>query len=698
MATKSNGGSKPTENTGNKTSGGEKRTLTEVLIGPPRDVRDPDTFHSLSLVAFLAWVGLGSDGLSSSCYGPEEAFLALGHHQYLAVFLAVLTALTVFIISASYTQTIDLFPTGGGGYLVATKLLGPYFGLVSGSALVIDYVLTISISIASGADAIFSFLPSHWLAAKLWICLLVVLIMVGMNLRGVKESVLSLLPIFIAFVVTHAWLVGYAIFSRSAELPGVVHDAVVQVHTGVSTLGVIGLAIIFFRAYSMGAGTYTGIEAVSNGLPILRQPRTTTGKRTMAYMAISLASVAGGILLGYLLYNVGPETGKTLNAVLFERVASNWHLFGLAMGVPIITFTLLTEGALLFVAAQTGFIDGPRVLATMAADRWLPRRFSQLSSRLVTQDGVFAMGLAAATILFFTRAKVDLLVVLYSINVFITFTLSQLGMCVHWWTERHTEPRWKRKLAVNGVGCSITFLILMLTMTLKFDQGGWVTLAITGGMIVGCYIIRSHYIQVGHAVEQLEADILPEIFAAKEHPPEQYDPNAPTAVLLVNGFNGLGLATLLTLRRLFRDLYRNVIFISVGEVESSLLKGPDDVQRLEHQVADDLSEYCTFAADLGLHAELRVGLSADVVAECKRLCLEVGQLFPQAVFFAGKLIFEPDREGFMNRFLHNHTALEVQGWLQIQGYSLVILPVRVISASGNQPSRMLTPGSGKEVA
>src|ERR1700730_13439991 len=366
--------------TGSKTNGSKttastrersgKRTLSDVLIGPPRDVRDPEIFHSLSLVAFLAWVGLGSDGLSSSCYGPEEAFLALGHHQYLAVFLALLTALTVFIISASYTQTIDLFPTGGGGYLVATKLLGPYPGLISGAALVIDYVLTISISIASGADAIFSFLPTHWHWLRFWVCLLVVVVMVGMNLRGIKESVLSLLPIFLAFVVMHFWLVGYALLIRSPELPAITRDAIDQVHTGISTIGALGLAIIFFRAYSMGAGTYTGIEAVSNGLPILREPRTVTGKRTMLYMAISLAGLAGGILVGYLLFNVAPKKGQTLNAVLFERVAGNWQMFGLPIGVPIVTFTLITEGALLFVAAQTGFIDGPRVLATMAGGRW----------------------------------------------------------------------------------------------------------------------------------------------------------------------------------------------------------------------------------------------------------------------------------------------------------------------------------------
>jgi amino acid transporter len=669
-------------------NGGGKRTLTDLFIGPPRDVRDPGIFHSLSLVAFLAWVGLGSDGLSSSCYGPEEAFLALGHDQYLAVFLAVMTALTVFIISASYAQTIDLFPSGGGGYLVATKLLGPYPGLVSGCALVVDYVLTISISIASGGDAIFSFLPTHLHWLRFWVCLLVVVVMVGMNLRGIKESVLSLLPIFLAFVVMHFWLVGYGLLARSPELPTITHDAINQVRTGINTVGAWGLAIVFFRAYSMGAGTYTGIEAVSNGLPILREPRTVTGKRTMLYMAISLAGLAGGILVGYLLFNVAPVKGQTLNAVLFEHVAGNWQFLGLPVGVPIVTFTLMTEGALLFVAAQTGFIDGPRVLATMATDRWLPRRFAQLSSRLVTQDGVLAMGLAAIAILVFTRARVDLLVVLYAINVFVTFTLSQLGMSVHWWQERKREPHWGRKLAINGIGCTFTGLILLLTITLKFDEGGWVTVVITGALIALCYAVRHHYRYIAQAIEQLEADILPEIFAAKESPPEMYDPTAPTAVLLVNGFNGLGLATLLTLRRLFRDQYRNVIFVGVGEVEASRMKGPEEVRQLEQQVADDLSEYCRFATDLGLHSELRVSIGPDVIAELRRLCLDVAHEFPQAVFFAGKLIFEAELESFISRFLHNHTALELQKFLQVHGLSLVILPVRVMPSAVRRETEM----------
>src|SRR5579885_600162 len=509
--------------------------------------------------------------------------------------------------------------------------------------------------------------------------------MVGMNLRGVNESVLSLLHVFLAFVVMHTWLVGYVILSRAPELPDVFHAAVRDVHGGIDTLGVAAMAAVFFRAYSMGAGTYTGIEAVSNGLPILREPRTVTGKRTMIYMAISLAFVAGGILFGYMLFDVGPVKGETLNAVLFDDLAAHWHLDGLAIGPAIVTFTLLTEGALLFVAAQTGFVDGPRVLATMATDRWLPRRFSNLSGRLVTQDGVLAMGLAAVATLVGTHANVHMLVVLYAINVFITFTLSQLGMTVHWWQTRTQERHWIRKLAVNGIGCTFTALILIVTTTLKFYEGGWVTVLMTGGLVLVCYLVRKHYEAVSRAVQQLEADILPEIYAAVEKPPPERDPLAPTAVVLANGFNGLGLATLTAIPRLFDGQFRNIVFIGVGEVDSALLKGPEEVKALEQSVADDLLEYCRLAADLGFHSELRCTIGPDVVLELRRLALEVAKEFPNCVFFAGKLVFTDEADGFISRFLHNHTALELQNWLQVHGYSLVILPVRVSTSRPATP-------------
>src|SRR5882672_3963564 len=188
------------------------KKLGRIVLGGPKDIEDPRLFHALSLAAFLAWVGLGADGLSSSAYGPEEAFRNLGEHQYLAVFLALLTAFTVFIIAAAYSKIIEHFPFGGGGYVVATRLLGPRAGLVSGSALLIDYILTISVSIASGADAVFSNLPgaTHWM--KLPVAAVVIVLLTVLNLRGVKESVSSLVPVFLVFVVTHVVIIAGSVF------------------------------------------------------------------------------------------------------------------------------------------------------------------------------------------------------------------------------------------------------------------------------------------------------------------------------------------------------------------------------------------------------------------------------------------------------------------------------------------------------
>jgi len=313
----------------------------------------------------------------------------------------------------------------------------------------------------------------------------------------------------------------------------------------------------------------------------------------------------------------------------------------------------------------------------MAVDRWVPRRFSNLSGRLVTQDGVVAMGLAALLVLIGTGARVGVLVVLYASNVFVTFTLSQLGMSALWWRERNREPRWVRKLLVNGIGCVFTAAILTLTVSLKFHEGGWVTVAITGCVIAACYLVRSHYRMIGRVVDQLEADVLPDIFRSAVKKPFERDPSAPTAVLLVSGFNGLGLATMLKVPRLFPGQFQNMIFVSVGEVEAGLLKGVEEVQELDRQVEDDMLEYCRIAQDLGFHAEMRTGIGADAVLELRRLCLDVSLVFPNSVYFAGQLVFNEELDGFFSRFLHNHTALELLRWLQLHGLSLVILPVRV---------------------
>jgi len=234
------------------------RRARRIIFGAPRDLFDPKIFHNVSLIAFFAWVGLGADGISSSSYGPEEAYLALGGHTILALFVAAATVLTVFIISASYSQIIEAFPSGGGGYIVASKLLGEKAGVVSGSALVIDYVLTITISVAAGADAIFSFLPLPWLEYKFAFTFLVILLLIWLNLRGVKESVVILTPIFMAFILTHVPLILFAILRHLPDLPAVGTRVSSDLSAASSEMGWLGVGALLLRAYSMGAGRTPG--------------------------------------------------------------------------------------------------------------------------------------------------------------------------------------------------------------------------------------------------------------------------------------------------------------------------------------------------------------------------------------------------------------------------------------------------------
>src|SRR5258708_1463054 len=239
--------------------------LKTIVFGKRKDVLDPHVFHHLSLIAFFAWIGLGADGLSSSCYGPEEAFLSLGPHSHLALWLTVMVVGTVFLLSASYSQIIEAFPSGGGGYLVATKLLGPVAGVISGCALLVDYILTISISIASAMDAIFSFLPHGLIEWKFTVAILCLVVLIILNLRGVKESVLVLTPIFLIFVFSHIFFIFYGIFTHGSGLPVLVSNAVQDTRSGIHDLGFFTIFLILFRAFALGGGTFTGIEAVSNG-------------------------------------------------------------------------------------------------------------------------------------------------------------------------------------------------------------------------------------------------------------------------------------------------------------------------------------------------------------------------------------------------------------------------------------------------
>ena len=286
------------------------RRLRRIVFGAPRDLADSGLAHRLALIPFLAWVGLGADGLSSSAYGPEEAFKALGQYPFLALGLAAMMAGTVLLISAAYSRIIEEFPSGGGGYIVASKLLGPKIGVISGCALLVDYVLTITTSIAAAGDSLFSFLPFEWQGVKLATEVCLILFLTTINIRGVRESVLMLVPVFLLFLLTHALLIGLGLFGHVPHLATTAHQVGADFHRGTAALGATGLLMLLLRGYSLGGGTYTGIEAVSNGLPIMREPRVKTGRRTMIYMASSLAITASGLLLCYLLWHDRAGSGQ----------------------------------------------------------------------------------------------------------------------------------------------------------------------------------------------------------------------------------------------------------------------------------------------------------------------------------------------------------------------------------------------------
>ena len=649
--------------------------IKKTLLGPARNLHDPSLGHQISLIAFLAWVGLGADGLSSSAYGPEEAYRALGQHTYLAIFLVFATAITVFIISYAYSRIIEHFPLGGGGYVVATKLLGRSAGVVSGCALFVDYILTITVSIAGGGDALFSLLPLSFHAYKLPVEFGAILFLIVMNLRGVKESVATLIPIFITFIVTHFILIFGGILIHLPQAHAVTANIQSGFHSGVQQLGIGGLFLIFLRAYSLGGGTYTGIEAVSNGVSILRDPKVETGKRTMVYMAISLALTAGGLLLCYMLAEVRPVSGQTLNAVLASELMSRFHCGSLPVGHWLMLITIFSEAILLLVAAQTGFLDGPRVMANMALDSWLPRRFAALSDRLTMQNGIILIGVASMVTLAYTRGQIGILVVMYSINVFLTFSLSQLGMVKFWFTKRKTSPVWKREIAIQAIGFLLCASILCVMVFEKLREGAWMTVLITCGCVLLCFLIRRHYFRIANRIHEIDRTFsdLPSVPFTDQK--VEFDPDEPTAVILVGGYSGLGNHLLLNIFRVFPNSFKNVLFLSVGVVDSDFFKGSSQVKAITEKTQDNLNRYVDFAGRMGIPARSIFRVGTEVVQSVSKLCLEAAGKYAHTVFFAGELVFEKPQ--WYYRILHNETSYAIQRQIRFAGLPMVILPIRI---------------------
>ena len=652
------------------------KRLRGLIFGRPRDPLDPEMSRRVLLAAMLGWVGLGANGLSSACYGPEKAYVALGVHTELGPFLALATTATVFIIAVAYSQVMEIFPSGGGSYKIASQLLGPKFGLVSGSAQVVDYVLTIAVSLASGTDALFSLLPVSAQSYKLPAEIGLTVLLVVLNLRGMQESIRFLAPIFVGFVLVHALLIIFGIGSDAPRFVSMWDNASTDIRSLSNQAGWTFVAAVFLRAFALGGSTYSGVESISNHVNLLAEPRLKNGRMTMLYVAIPLAFTAGGLVLLYSLESVQAVRGQTLNAIAFSAIIAKLGLDN-ATSQALLVVTLALEGAILLVAANSILIFAPLLLGNMATDSWLPHRFRNLSSRLVREDGVVFIGACAIAILFWTHGELALLVVFYSINVFLCLTFSKLGLCRYWWNRRRelSSRHLVARLVIAAAGLLVALVVLGMTLQEKFFEGGWATICLTLLVVASGIAIRRQYDWVSLQRRKLDkAFELPKerLSVAKITPP---DPAKSTAIFLTTDHWGPTIHTLLWVHRIFHERFRNWVFVSAVEVQASVLSAPETVPDLKAGIERALDQLEAFCAKEGLSTARFVVYGTDPVKSLEDLIKDVSASFPDSVCFANKLILPANR--WFAEWLHNQTALGLQRQLHIEGIPLVILPIKL---------------------
>lgn len=644
-------------------------------------IKDPlnwETWRHAALVAVLAWAGVGADSLSSANYGPEEAYKALhnGGHEPLVLWLALITALTVVIISLAYVQIIRLFPNGGGGYKAATRLVHPYAGLLSGSALVVDYSLTIAISVAAASDAMFNLMPLDWLQYKPFVLAGGLGLLLFINLRGVKESVTILAPIVFGFLIIHVALIGMGLMAKSDDLVERVVEAEKHVETVVADQGLWALIAIIATAYAAGAGTYTGIEALSENAQYLKAPRAQTGARAMALIAVSLAVLAGGIMLLYTVWLPTIVEGRTLNAVVFDATLLRLFPDQELVRQIIIGAAMVFAAALLLVAASSGFLGGPAVLAWMAIDKWAPHSFAHLSNKLVAQNGVLTMGVAAGLLLLFTGGQVHSLVVLYSINVFLTFSLSITGLVRYNLANRDGRKRlkWMVDTGIAMLALAVAGSILITLFLAKFSQGAWVALLVAL-LIAACgYWVRDHYRRFDASMEKTFDDLLVRDPDAAIDIPKPAVMKRPVGI--VTGPHGAaGLHALMHAQRLFRGQFDSVLIISAGEVDAEAYGGLEALERLKTQVGDRTGKIVAWCRDHGMPAKVYTGFSTDAVITLEELCLKAQKDHPNVIFVATRAMTRP--HGWASTLLHGGTALNLQRRLHAHDAPLIVLPMRV---------------------
>lgn len=460
------------------TAGG---VIKRILLG--RQVASSRFEHTL-LPRFLALPVFSSDALSSVAYATEEILHVIVPVSLAAATLAfpisIAIAALMVIVVVSYRQTVRAYPSGGGAYIVSKENLGTLPGLVAASALLIDYVLTVSVSVAAGVFAISSAIPElGHLRVPLSIGFVGFITL--MNLRGVKESgTIFAIPTY-GFVVTIFTMVSIGLIRcATSGCPQAIAENPIE-----QGVGAVGLFLLL-RAFASGATALTGVEAISNGVPAFRRPRARNAASTLAMMAV----IAIGMFLGisYLAVHTGAVPSHTQSIV--SQIAG--AVFGdSSLGFYVVqVFT----ASILILAANTAYQDFPRLSAILARDRFLPRQFENMGDRLVFSNGVVVLAVLASLLIWVFDADVSKLIQLYVVGVFTSFTLSQSGMVRHWLKLR--VPGWRRSIVINSVGAVTTGLVLVVTASAKFIHGAWIVIAATPFIVFLLYGIHRHYSRV----------------------------------------------------------------------------------------------------------------------------------------------------------------------------------------------------------
>lgn len=464
--------------------------VRRFLIGDP--LHNSQQSHEL-IPKWKALALLSADALSSVAYATEEiiipltfAGVAFATTWSLPIALAILGLM--IIITLSYRQTIVAYPNGGGAYIVAKDNLGTGAGLVAAAALLIDYTLTVAVSVSAGVENLVSAFPSL-ASVNVFTCVWIILLLMVLSLRGVKDSAtIFAIPTYL-FIVSLFVLIGVGLFKGPEDVT--IHPHAVLLNN----LPEIGL-IMLLRAFSSGCTALTGIEAISNGIPLFRHPQSKNANTTLLFMVAILGALFAGITYLVNSYGITHTAGVTLISSLTQAVFGHGMMF---YAVQISVFLIL------FMAASTSYADFPRLSSLLAIDRYAPRQLASLGDRLVFSNGIIGLSLGAIALVIFFKGHTHSLIPLYAVGVFLSFTLSQAGMVVHHWKLR--EKNWIPSMIMNATGMVVTFCVLVVIGSFKFMQGAWLVILIIPIIVYAFHRIHVHYIMFARELSQSHYDI-----------------------------------------------------------------------------------------------------------------------------------------------------------------------------------------------